>query len=59
MTTKTAAPPMLAEEIRDARARRRDDMSPDDWLVPLFPRCVAELDAVASQLRRDPLPALA
>src|SRR5437763_13114932 len=49
---------MLDADVRDARAWRRDDLSPRDWLVPLSPRCVDELDAVARQIRRDPLPPL-
>ena len=58
MTTRAEAPPMLAADVRDARAWRRDDLSPRDWLVPLSPRCVDELDVVARQIRRDPLPPL-
>src|SRR2546425_7062985 len=58
MTARVAAPPMLDADIRDARAWRRDDLSPGDWLVPLSPRCLDELDAVAGQVRRDPLPPL-
>ena len=57
MTTRTAAPPMLAADVRDARAWRRDELTPADWLVALSPRCLDELDAVARRLRRDPLPA--
>jgi alpha-ketoglutarate-dependent taurine dioxygenase len=57
MTARVAAPPML-EEVRDARAWKRDELSPGDWLVSLSPRCLDELDAVAVQLRRDPLPPL-
>jgi alpha-ketoglutarate-dependent taurine dioxygenase len=57
MITKAVAPPMLGE-VHDARAWTRGDLAPTDWLVPLSPRCLDELDAVASQVRRDPLPAL-
>jgi alpha-ketoglutarate-dependent taurine dioxygenase len=53
-----AAPPMLDTDVRDARAWRREALTPADWLVPLSPRCVDELDAVARELRRDPLPPL-
>lgn len=53
-----AAPRMLAEDIQDARAWRRDTLSPRDWLVEVPPRCVEELDAVVQRLRRDPLPTL-
>ena len=49
---------MLTEEIRDRRAWKRKDLSPEDWLVPLPPRCLDELDAAARQLRSDPLPAV-
>src|SRR2546421_12194869 len=58
MTTRAGGPPMLDADVRDARAWRRDALSPRDWLVPLSPRCVDELDAVARQIRRDPLPPL-
>src|SRR2546426_1120430 len=47
---------MLAEDIRDRRAWRRTDLSPQDWLVPLPQRCLDELDAVARQVGSDPLP---
>jgi alpha-ketoglutarate-dependent taurine dioxygenase len=49
---------MLTEAVRDGRAWRRETLSPRDWLVPLPPRCVDELDGVLRQLRRDPLPTL-
>ena len=52
------APLMLTEDVRDGRAWRRETLSPRDWLVPLPPRCVDELDAVVRQVRRDPLPTL-
>jgi alpha-ketoglutarate-dependent taurine dioxygenase len=58
VTTRVAAPPMLADEIRDARAWKRDDLAPRDWLVPLSPRCLDELDTVARAIRSDPLPPL-
>jgi alpha-ketoglutarate-dependent taurine dioxygenase len=48
----------MLEEVRDARAWTRDDVSPRDWLVPLSPRVLEELDAVARAVRRDPLPPL-
>ena len=49
---------MLTEDIRDSRAWQRQDVSPGDWLVSLPQRCVEELDTVARQVRRDPLPAV-
>ena len=58
MSARVAAPPMLDADVRDARAWRRDDLSPADWLVALSPRSLDELDAVARQVRRDPLPPL-
>ncbi len=48
----------MLDEVRDARAWRRDDLTSRDWLVPLSPRCLDELDAVAQSIRRDPLPPL-
>jgi alpha-ketoglutarate-dependent taurine dioxygenase len=58
MTARVAAPPMLAAEVRDARAWRRDDVTSRDWLVPLSARCLDEFDAVARAVREDPLPPL-
>jgi alpha-ketoglutarate-dependent taurine dioxygenase len=58
MTARLAAPPMLEPDLRDARAWRRDALTPGDWLVPLSPRCLDELDAVARAVREDPLPPL-
>jgi alpha-ketoglutarate-dependent taurine dioxygenase len=49
---------MLSDEVRDRRAWRGAELSPADWLVPLPSRCVDELDQVARQVRRDPLPVL-
>jgi alpha-ketoglutarate-dependent taurine dioxygenase len=49
---------MLTEEIRDSRAWRRDELSRRDWLVPLPPPCVDELEASLRQWRRHPLPTL-
>ena len=58
MTARVAAPPMLEPDVRDARAWRRDALKASDWLVPLSPRCLDELDAVARAVRDDPLPPL-
>ena len=58
MSARVAAPPMLEADVRDARAWRRDALKPADWLVPLSPRCLDELDAVARAVREDPLPPL-
>jgi alpha-ketoglutarate-dependent taurine dioxygenase len=51
-----SAPIMLQEDVRDSRAWKGTDLSPRHWLVSLSPRCVDELDAIASQVRREPLP---
>ena len=51
-------PLILQEDVRDHRAWRRDEISPRDWLVSLPPRCIEELDAVARQVRQDPLPTI-
>jgi alpha-ketoglutarate-dependent taurine dioxygenase len=58
VTARVAAPPMLEPDVRDARAWRRDALKASDWLVPLSPRCLDELDAVARAVRDDPLPPL-
>ena len=53
-----AAPLMLADDIRDGRAWRRETLTPRDWLVPMPPRCLEELDAAVEEIRRNPLPTL-
>jgi alpha-ketoglutarate-dependent taurine dioxygenase len=58
MTARVATPPMLEADVRDARAWRRDALTPSDWLVPLSARCLDELDAAARAVREDPLPPL-
>ena len=58
MSARVAAPPMLEADVRDARAWRRDTVTPADWLVPLPPRCLEELDAAVRAIREDPLPPL-
>jgi alpha-ketoglutarate-dependent taurine dioxygenase len=52
------APFMLTDEIRDGRAWQRESLSPRDWLVAMPPGCLAELDAVVREVRRNPLPTL-
>jgi alpha-ketoglutarate-dependent taurine dioxygenase len=52
------APLILEKDVQDSRAWRRSDLSPGHWLVSLPPRCVDELDAVARQVRREPLPTI-
>ena len=52
------APLILEQDVQDSRAWRRSDLSPGHWLVSLPPRCVDELDAVARQVRREPLPTI-
>ena len=47
---------MLPETIADARAWKRETLSPEDWLVPLPPVCAAELDEIVRFLRTDPRP---
>jgi alpha-ketoglutarate-dependent taurine dioxygenase len=49
---------MLAAGIRGPRAWKRDEIHPKDWIVPLSPACLAELDSVVTSLRRDPQPTL-
>jgi len=46
----------LDEAITDARAWKRETLSPEAWLVPFPPACVAELDAVVQFLRHFPQP---
>jgi alpha-ketoglutarate-dependent taurine dioxygenase len=49
---------MLHDDLQIPGAWRRRDLSPGQWLVSLPPRCVDELDAVARQVREDPLPTI-
>src|SRR5512144_1135018 len=42
----------------DRRAWVRHTLSPADWLVPLPPAAVDELEAAVHRLRREPLPTL-
>jgi alpha-ketoglutarate-dependent taurine dioxygenase len=49
---------MLAADVRDRRAWRRASLSPRDWLVPLSPACLRELEAAVRAVRQDPLPTL-
>ena len=51
-----SVPLMLEEDVRDSRAWKRKDLSRGEWLISLPARCVNELDAVALQVRREPLP---
>jgi alpha-ketoglutarate-dependent taurine dioxygenase len=58
MASEAATMNMLKEDVQDRRAWRRSDLTPPDWLVPLSPRGVEELDAAVDRIRRDPLPAI-
>ena len=49
---------MLTPDVLDRRAWSRRALGPADWVVPLPDAAVAELQDVASRLRRDPLPLL-
>src|SRR5262245_15378125 len=49
---------MLEHEVTDRRAWTRDTVSARDWTVPLSPRAVAEIDALAETLSRQPMPTL-
>ena len=51
-------PLILTDDVRDSRAWRRAELSPQDWLVTLPARGVDELDAVVQHVRRNPLPTL-
>jgi alpha-ketoglutarate-dependent taurine dioxygenase len=45
---------MLKDAIPGRRAWRRDEITSPDWLVPLPPRGIDELDAAVERIRRDP-----
>ena len=50
---------MLNRIVDGREAWVRADLRPSDWLLSLPGECVAELDAVAAWLGRNPLPAIA
>ncbi|MBM3226010.1 MAG: TauD/TfdA family dioxygenase, partial [Candidatus Tectomicrobia bacterium] len=53
-----ASVPLIWEDtIDDARAWKRETITPEDWLVPLPQACLAELDAIAEFVRTYPVPA--
>jgi alpha-ketoglutarate-dependent taurine dioxygenase len=56
MASEGGAMDMLEDDIQDRRAWRRKDLSPADWLIPLSPRCLDELDVALRELRHHPLP---
>jgi alpha-ketoglutarate-dependent taurine dioxygenase len=47
---------LSTDAIPGPQAWRRDGLAPDDWLVPLPPAAVAELDAVVERRRGDERP---
>jgi alpha-ketoglutarate-dependent taurine dioxygenase len=51
-----AAPAMLRQQIIGRQAWVRDTLAPEDWTVAIPPDCLAELRAVLTALRRNPLP---
>jgi alpha-ketoglutarate-dependent taurine dioxygenase len=53
---QTTMRPILTTKIANSLAWKRADLAPADWLVPLPPPCVAELDAVVDTLRQNPQP---
>src|SRR5258708_40199262 len=50
---------MLDHIIEGREAWVGADLRRSDWLLPLPAECLAELDAVVTTLRRNPLPAIA
>ncbi len=49
-------PPLIHNEIKDQPAWVREDLSPQDWLVPLPETCLLELHEVVQWLRAHPQP---
>ena len=49
---------MLTTPAEGRRAWQGADLAREEWLIPLPEACLAELQAVAESLRRDPLPTL-
>jgi alpha-ketoglutarate-dependent taurine dioxygenase len=47
---------LAPEDIELKKSWRRASISPRDWLIPLPPECVAELDEVAAAVRATPRP---
>lgn len=50
------SPPMFTQDVPAQRAWKRDDITPQDWTVPLPPACVAEFDTVVEFFRLHPQP---
>jgi alpha-ketoglutarate-dependent taurine dioxygenase len=58
-TRETAESPRMFEgTFPTRRAWRRGGLTPADWLEPVPPACLDELDEVVRRLRRDPRPIL-
>lgn len=51
MTQTTSPSPTIADHIDGVSAWTRDTIRPEDWLVPLPPTCLAELDAALAATR--------
>lgn len=56
MRVDQVAVQLAPEDIELKKSWRRASISPRDWLIPLPPECVAELDEVAAAVRATPRP---
>lgn len=56
MRVDQVAVQVAPEDIELKKSWRRASISPRDWLIPLPPECVAELDEVAAAVRATPRP---
>lgn len=56
--TTTTDPAIVREEITGASAWRRDDLSTDNYLIPLTGTCFDEILRAAEELRQFPLPTI-
>ncbi|MCH7478185.1 MAG: hypothetical protein IIA14_08785, partial [SAR324 cluster bacterium] len=50
--------PMLTTPVESRRAWQGADLAREEWLISLPEACLAELEAVAESLRRNPMPTL-
>ena len=56
MSGEQIAVRLPTDDVEPQKAWTRDRISPDSWLIPLPPACVAELDQVVATLRVSPRP---
>ena len=56
MSAEPIAVQLPTSDVEPEKAWTRETITPDRWLIPVSPACVAELDEVVASLRRSPRP---